>query len=238
MTEKRLAGEVGRSGVSMSEVKAIARRTKKEKHNKEKHALSGGEKGAGRAEGGKQAKWKNESSALRDAMQAARIMRQAEKEGKDLRTVELPPASNAGGDDGRTPCPHCGRRFNTQAAERHIPKCKSMKAKPTRLKAGGGVVAAAGAAAGRGGGATRGAGGATTAARSKGRSNHGTHGTAHSTTGESDEQKLLRFYKKHDPSKATAAGVQRVLGRYSLEELAKGLRKKYGSAPAFGKTRT
>lgn len=26
-------------------------------------------------------------------------------------------------------CPHCSRRFNEQAAERHIPKCKSIIAK-------------------------------------------------------------------------------------------------------------
>lgn len=25
------------------------------------------------------------------------------------------------------PCPHCGRRFNEAAADRHIPKCKNIK---------------------------------------------------------------------------------------------------------------
>ena len=31
-------------------------------------------------------------------------------------------------------CPHCERKFNAATAERHIPKCKDIKAKPSRLK--------------------------------------------------------------------------------------------------------
>jgi hypothetical protein len=60
------------------------------------------------------------------------------------------------------------------------------------------------------------------------------HGNGGSRTA-TNEQKLIAFYKKHDPSKATAAGVQKTMDRYSLEDLAKGLRKKYGAAPAFTK---
>lgn len=33
-------------------------------------------------------------------------------------------------------CPHCQRRYNQTAAERHIPKCKDIKAKPKMLKKG------------------------------------------------------------------------------------------------------
>ena len=35
-------------------------------------------------------------------------------------------------------CPHCGRRFNETAAERHIPKCQDIRAKPSRRMAGAG----------------------------------------------------------------------------------------------------
>jgi hypothetical protein len=38
----------------------------------------------------------------------------------------------------RVPCPHCGRRFAQLTAERHVPKCKDIQAKPSGLKAGGG----------------------------------------------------------------------------------------------------
>jgi zinc-finger of a C2HC-type len=42
-------------------------------------------------------------------------------DGVDLSTLPPPPASQA--PDDRTPCPHCGRKFNQSAADRHIPKC-------------------------------------------------------------------------------------------------------------------
>ena len=38
----------------------------------------------------------------------------------------------------RTPCPNCGRKFNSKAAERHIPLCKNIKAKPKVLIRGSG----------------------------------------------------------------------------------------------------
>jgi len=36
------------------------------------------------------------------------------------------------------PCPHCGRSYNERAAERHIPRCADIRAKPSRLARGGG----------------------------------------------------------------------------------------------------
>jgi len=32
--------------------------------------------------------------------------------------------------DTRTPCPYCGRKFNEDAAQRHIPKCKTIANRP------------------------------------------------------------------------------------------------------------
>jgi hypothetical protein len=53
------------------------------------------------------AKWRLESAQFQRAMKG-------EVAGSE------PPA------DDRVPCPHCGRKFNAMAAERHIPKCNSQ----------------------------------------------------------------------------------------------------------------
>ena len=49
----------------------------------------------------------------------------------------LPPPPTDPSLDDRVPCPHCGRKFNATAAERHIPKCSSIRAKPKTLVRGG-----------------------------------------------------------------------------------------------------
>ncbi|GAB5361204.1 hypothetical protein AAMO2058_000693400 [Amorphochlora amoebiformis] len=76
-------------------------------------------------------KWKKDREALREAMRQGRLIKKALKEGKDLR--DLPPMPSQPVEDDRTPCPHCGRRFNADVAERHIPRCKNIRAKPKRL---------------------------------------------------------------------------------------------------------
>ncbi|XP_068682543.1 zinc finger C2HC domain-containing protein 1C-like [Montipora foliosa] len=48
---------------------------------------------------------------------------------KGLSDEPPPPAENPD----YVQCPHCKRKFNSAAAERHIPKCKDIKAKPSRL---------------------------------------------------------------------------------------------------------
>ena len=83
----------------------------------------------------KSGKWKQQSSALRDAMKQSRIVSQYEKEG---RLHELPAMAPSAPDPSLVPCPHCGRSFNQKAADRHIPKCANTKAKPKRLVRGSG----------------------------------------------------------------------------------------------------
>jgi len=92
--------------------------------------------------GGKKAgKWKAESNQFREAMKAAREYAKAKKSGAPM--PDMPSAPSAP-DPSLILCENCGRRFNEKAAERHIPKCQSIKAKPNRLKAGGGITAAGG----------------------------------------------------------------------------------------------
>ena len=79
--------------------------------------------------------WKNQSSALRDAMKNSRMVTKYQKEG---RLHELPAMAPAAVDPSFIPCPHCGRSFNQKAGARHIPKCAGTKARPKRLVRGSG----------------------------------------------------------------------------------------------------
>jgi rubrerythrin len=102
-----------------------------------KQAKDSGKGAAIKAEALKKKKkdgWKQQSNALRDAMGQQKIIADAEKKGIPLSA--LPPPKAAAPDPSLVPCPHCGRSFNETAAERHIPKCSTIKAKPTRLNAG------------------------------------------------------------------------------------------------------
>ncbi|KAJ8606506.1 hypothetical protein CTAYLR_005903 [Chrysophaeum taylorii] len=79
-------------------------------------------------------KWKAQSDQLRSAMKSMRAAAAAEKAGKPP-----PPMAPSAPDPTFVQCPHCERRFNQQAADRHIPKCRDIKAKPKMLKRGAGT---------------------------------------------------------------------------------------------------
>eukprot|EP01062_Namystynia_karyoxenos_P069572 TRINITY_DN6504_c0_g2_i1.p1 TRINITY_DN6504_c0_g2~~TRINITY_DN6504_c0_g2_i1.p1 ORF type:complete len:618 (+),score=145.35 TRINITY_DN6504_c0_g2_i1:96-1856(+) len=71
----------------------------------------------------KASKWKAQSEQFQAAMRAARTVQQVE-------AGQLPASALASlpqPADDRTPCPHCGRKFAAEVAERHIPKCKIMQ---------------------------------------------------------------------------------------------------------------
>merc|ERR1719382_127020 len=69
--------------------------------------------------------WRQQSEAFRNAMRDAATVSKCQKEGKAL----PPPRATAPELDDRVPCPHCGRKFGAQQAERHIPHCKETKMK-------------------------------------------------------------------------------------------------------------
>jgi len=71
----------------------------------------------------KKALWKSQSEQFQNAMKNARAVANGEAPPADLPPVE----------DDRTPCPHCGRKFQIDVAERHIPKCALTKAKPNSV---------------------------------------------------------------------------------------------------------
>jgi len=83
--------------------------------------------------------WKDESNAFREAMKAAREVSKAIATG-----APLPPPTPSAPDPSLIPCPHCTRRFSVKAADRHIPQCQNIIAKPSTLKRGGGLNASKG----------------------------------------------------------------------------------------------
>lgn len=88
-----------------------------------------------RVTGGGAPKWKAQSEALRSAMANMREVTKALANGEDIRNIPVVPSAP---DPSYVQCPHCGRRFSQQAAERHIAACANTAAKPKFLKAGTG----------------------------------------------------------------------------------------------------
>lgn len=99
-------------------------------------------------------KWKRDHMAFQAAVNAGRQITAAQAAGRPL----PPPEPSLDECDDRVPCPHCGRRFNANAAERHIPKCTSINAKPKMLTRGGGGQAISSAPRQRAGGRSFGGG--------------------------------------------------------------------------------
>ncbi|KAK0059844.1 trichohyalin [Biomphalaria pfeifferi] len=75
----------------------------------------------------KKSNWRTQHQNFIESLRYAKKVTQIEKEGGDLRNLAPPPRTI---DPDLVPCPHCGRKFNETAAERHIPRCKDLKTRP------------------------------------------------------------------------------------------------------------
>jgi len=85
--------------------------------------------------------WRAKSEAFRAAMKDAQVVKKFQREGRPLSELP-PPAATAPELDDRTQCPHCGRRFGEQQAQRHIPLC-AKKVQQVKPSAAGRQLAAA-----------------------------------------------------------------------------------------------
>lgn len=80
-------------------------------------------------------KWKKDSLQFRNALKLAKRATLVES-GRAVSGdagVESPELV----EDDRILCPHCNRRYSEKAAERHIPLCRDIHNKPTRLRSSG-----------------------------------------------------------------------------------------------------
>ena len=73
--------------------------------------------------------WLQQHEQFQNALKSAAALKNGEPPPADLPPVE----------DTRTPCPHCGRKFAAEVAERHIPSCAKTKSKPKRARCAVGV---------------------------------------------------------------------------------------------------
>jgi len=79
----------------------------------------------------KKKNWRTKHEDFINSIRYAKEVTTKMKQG--LKASDLPPPPPSKNPD-YVQCPHCERRFNQKAADRHIPKCKDIKAKPRALK--------------------------------------------------------------------------------------------------------
>jgi len=115
-----------------SDAKRAAKIAAKQAARPPRPSTAPGVGGPGGQSNSKNDAWKSKHQEFQDAIKYAKQMAAAQKAGISVASLPPPPRSE---NPDYVPCPHCGRRFNQQAAERHIPACKNTINKPKPLSA-------------------------------------------------------------------------------------------------------
>ena len=135
MTKSRLAAAAASQGVEVSAAAAASAGVRQKRGGGGAGGRKRGGGGINAASGSKiratKPAWKARSEALRNAMRRGRGAGATGEDG----AFDNEPAEP---DPSMVQCPHCQRTFNSTAAERHIPQCNDIKARPKRLMRGGG----------------------------------------------------------------------------------------------------
>ncbi|XP_016991924.1 uncharacterized protein LOC108053717 [Drosophila rhopaloa] len=96
---------------------------KKSKGNRSKSTYTSAAQQKGLTTGVKKNNWRQKHEEFIQSIRAAKQVQLHLARGGKLSDLPPPPPSE---NPDYIQCPHCGRRFNQQAAERHIPKCVNM----------------------------------------------------------------------------------------------------------------
>ena len=75
--------------------------------------------------------WRQKHKEFIESLRYARQVAAVQAKGGNI--LDLPPPPRSENPD-YVPCPYCERRFNKDAAERHIPRCKNIKSHAAPLK--------------------------------------------------------------------------------------------------------
>eukprot|EP00743_Colponemidia_sp_Colp-15_P005445 GILK01005854.1.p1 GENE.GILK01005854.1~~GILK01005854.1.p1 ORF type:complete len:632 (-),score=100.75 GILK01005854.1:118-1968(-) len=76
----------------------------------------------------KQTRWRREREEFRSIIEQGKVVNQFQQQGRSLKDLPPPPKSEPNPD--YVQCPHCSRRFNQIAAEKHVASCKNVINKP------------------------------------------------------------------------------------------------------------
>jgi uncharacterized C2H2 Zn-finger protein len=82
----------------------------------------------------KKKNWRQKHEEFINTIRAAKEMKAHLARGGKLSDLPPPPPSDY---SDYVQCPHCSRRFNQQAAERHIPKCPNYEFNKPKPQQGG-----------------------------------------------------------------------------------------------------
>lgn len=120
LTTKRKIFDASKQRIEGTEAAAF---NMKSKGNRNRSTYSSAAQQKGLTTGVKKNNWRKKHEDFIQSIRAAKQVKAHLARGGKLSDLPPPPPSE---NPDYVQCPHCGRRFNEQAAERHIPKCVNM----------------------------------------------------------------------------------------------------------------
>ena len=81
----------------------------------------------------KNSDWRKKRESFIQALRYAKKCAEVEKTGGSIRDITPPPPSE---NPDYKQCPHCSRKFNPDAAARHIPRCQDLNTRPPQARKG------------------------------------------------------------------------------------------------------